>query len=306
MSTRIEIESAVSEWQPLIQQFRLTLKVAGRSPRTLEAYDLAIRALMAYFREVGLRIGPTDVSAEHIRMFLASIMESVAPATVNQRYRSLHRFFGWLVTEGERKDNPVTRIPVPKIPTRNIRALTLDEVRRLLKACNARTFIGSRDHAMVRCLVDTGLRASELLSMRVSEDSPEIFAVIGKGNKERVVRLGEKAQLAVLRYQRIRRKLGIGVEEMALWVNRYGRPLTRSGLLRALKTAGEAAGLDGIYTHLMRHTFATLALDAQAPAEAVRVLMGHTSDSMLRRYTSTRDVERALIAHRRFSPGDAV
>jgi integrase len=102
----------------------------------------------------------------------------------------------------------------------------------------------------------------------------------------------------------MRQKLGIGLQQEALWVNRWGNPLTRSGLVRALKAVGEAAGLPGIYTHLMRHTFATLALDAQAPAEAVRVLMGHSSDTMLRRYTRTRDVERALTAHRRFSPGD--
>jgi integrase len=71
-----------------------------------------------------------------------------------------------------------------------------------------------------------------------------------------------------------------------------------------LKAVGRAAGLPGVYTHLLRHTFATLALDAEAPAEAVRVVMGHTSDTMLRRYTRTRDIERALAAHRKFSPGD--
>jgi integrase/recombinase XerC len=303
MRQKIEVEP-LADWHPLIHQFRLTLRVSGRSPRTLEAYDLAVRALLAYLHRVGLRIGPAGVSAEHIRMFLASLMDSSAPATINQRYRSLHRFFGWLVTEGERADNPVERIPVPKVPQRNIRALSLEEVRAMLKGCYTKTFIGCRDHAMVISLVDTGLRATEFLSMRTSPDSPEIVAVVGKGNKERVVRLGDKAQLSVMRYQRMRQKLGIGLQQEALWVNRWGNPLTRSGLLRALKAVGEAAGLPGIYTHLMRHTFATLALDAQAPAEAVRVLMGHSSDTMLRRYTRTRDVERALTAHRRFSPGD--
>ncbi len=261
---------------------------------------------MAFLRKKGLRISPADVSTEHIRMFLNSILERSAPATISQRYRSLKRFFSWLVEEGERPDNPVARIPAPKVPQRNIRALDLGEVRAMLKACDTRTFVGSRDYAMILSLIDTGLRASEFLSMRTSEDNPEIVAVIGKGNKERVVRLGEKAQLALMRYQRMRQKLGVGARHDALWINSFGRPLTRSGLLRTLKRTGEAAGLAGVYTHLMRHTFATLALDAQAPAEAVRVLMGHTSDSMLRRYTSTRDVERALMAHRRFSPGDKV
>ncbi len=305
MTNKIEIEP-IAVWHPLVRQFCLTLKVTGRSPRTIEAYELAVRQLMAFLYKKGLRISPGDVSAEHIRMFLGSILERSAPATISQRYRSLKRFFSWLVEEGERTDNPVARIPALKVPQRNIRALDLDEVRAMLKACDTRTFVGSRDYAMILSLVDTGLRASEFLSMRTSEDNPEIVAVIGKGNKERVVRLGEKAQLALMRYQRTRQKLGVGARHDSRWINSFGRPLTRSGLLRTLKRTGEAAGLAGVYTHLMRHTFATLALDAQAPAEAVRVLMGHTSDSMLRRYTSTRDVERALMAHRRFSPGDKV
>ncbi len=239
---------------------------------------------MAFPHKKGLRIAPGDVSAEHIRMFLNSIVDGSAPATTSQRYRSLKRFFSWLVEEGERTDNPVARIPAPKVPERNIRALALDEVRAMLKVCDTRTFVGSRDYAMILALVDTGLRASEFLSMRASEESPEVVAVIGKGNNERVVRLGEKAQLALMRYQRMRQKLGIGARRDALWINSFGRPLTRSGLLRTLKRTGEAAGLAGVYTHLMRHTFATLALDAQAPAEAVRVLMGHTSDSIIRLY----------------------
>ncbi len=306
MHSQVEPQTVSTDWSTLIQQFRLTLKVSGRSPRTLEAYELAIKALLSCLDDVGLRIDPTDVTSEHIRMFLASLLDRAAPATVNQRYRSLHRFFAWLVTEGERQDNPVSRIPVPKVPERRIPALSLDDVRSMLKACSTRTFIGSRDYAMVISLVDSGLRATEFLSMRIPAETPEIVAVVGKGNKERVVRLGEKAQLAVLRYQRTRQKLGIGAGENALWVSRRGPPLTRSGLLRALKAVGEAAGVDGVYTHLMRHTFATLALDAEAPTEAVRVLMGHTSDDMLRRYTSTRDAERALASHRRFSPGDAL
>jgi site-specific recombinase XerD len=303
VKTKIEVEP-LAGWYPLTQQFKLTLKVSGRSPRTTEAYDLAIRELLHYLLKMGLRIGPDDVTAEHLRLFFASLMDHCAPATINQRYRSLNRFFGWIVEEGERTDNPLARIPVPKVPQRNVRALSLDEVRALLKVPDRKTFLGARDHAIILCLVDTGLRAGEFLSMRTSETNPEVIVVIGKGNKERSVRLGEKSQLAVMRYQRMRQKFGIGPGQSLLWVNRWGHPLTRSGLLRVLRSTGRAAGLSGVYTHLMRHTFATLALDGQAPAEAVRVLMGHTSDTMLRRYTRTRDIERALAAHRRFSPGD--
>ena len=303
MNPKIEVEP-LTNWYPLTQQFKLTLKVSGRSPRTTEAYDLAIRELLQYLLKMGLRIGPAEVTAEHLRMFFSSLMDHCAPATINQRYRSLNRFFGWIVEEGERTDNPLTRIPVPKVPQRNVRALSLDEVRAMLSIPDRKTFLGARDYAIILCLVDTGLRASEFLSMRTSETNPEVIVVIGKGNKERMVRLGEKSQLAVMRYQRVRQKFGVGPGQGLLWVSRWGRPLTRSGLLRVLKGVGRAAGLTGMYTHLMRHTFATLALDAEAPQEAVRVLMGHTSDTMLRRYTRTRDIERALAAHRRFSPGD--
>jgi len=99
MKPKIDSEP-LADWYPLTRQFKLTLKVSGRSPRTTEAYDLAIRALLSYLLKMGLRIGPADVTAEHLRMFFASLMDHCAPATINQRYRSLNRFFGWLVTEG--------------------------------------------------------------------------------------------------------------------------------------------------------------------------------------------------------------
>jgi MoxR-like ATPase len=82
MKPKIEIEP-LADWYPLTQQFKLTLKVSGRSPRTTEAYDLAIRALLSYLLKVGLRIGPADVTAEHLRMFFASLMDHCAPATIN-------------------------------------------------------------------------------------------------------------------------------------------------------------------------------------------------------------------------------
>jgi integrase/recombinase XerD len=182
VNPKIETEP-LADWYPLTQQFKLTLKVSGRSPRTAEAYDFAIRELLHYLVKVGLRIGPSDVTAEHLRMFFSSLMDHCAPATINQRYRSLNRFFGWVVEEGERPDNPVARIPVPKVPQRTVRALSLDQVRSMLKVPDRKTFLGARDYAMILCLVDTGLRASEFLSMRTSEENHELIVVIGRGTR---------------------------------------------------------------------------------------------------------------------------
>ncbi len=156
---------------------------------------LASDQLRAFLAEMGLPgDDPTVVTAEHIRHFLQEYKlgdKKPAPATVAQRYRSLRRFFGWLVIQGERPDNPVKAIPSPRIPNRIIPALTVEDVQTLLRSCDIKVKMGVRDHTIIMVLFDTGLRASEFLSMQIDPSSRyDYVRVIGKGNKERVVRRG--------------------------------------------------------------------------------------------------------------------
>jgi site-specific recombinase XerD len=288
-------------WDHLWAEFEAELQATGRSERTAEAYRLAVRQLRDFLARMGLPDDPSVVTAEHVRHFLAEVARHQKPATVNQRYRSLHRFFGWLLEEGEIKENPLARIPVPKVPQRVIPALRPEDVRRILSACDLKDPLGVRDYAIVLVLLDTGLRASELLSMRPDPSGRyEHVRVFGKGSKERLVRLGIRARQAVLRYVRIWRITG-----GRLWLDRRRRPLTRSGLYRLFERLKKATGIP-VHPHLMRHTFATLMLEAEAPPDAVRALGGWETDDMLRRYTRSREIERALEVHRRFSPGDRV
>ena len=170
----------------------------------------------------------------------------------------------------------------------------------MLKGCDRKTLVSVRDYAMIRVFYDSGLRLQELLSMQVdAKGEYELITVIGKGNKQRTVRIGAKSQIALLQYVR-RWKLQRG----PLWVGQRG-PLERTGVYNAIREAGERAGLR-VWPHLLRHSFGTSMADNEAPEEAIMELMGHSSSSMTRLYTASRRQKRAIKAHEQYGPGDRV
>jgi integrase/recombinase XerC len=299
LNNRITEEPPIP-WRWLWQEFELHLRAGNRSKNTVGTYKVAFDKLIRFLEAEGFEGDATNIRAPMLRRFLAQIGEESSPATANHHYRALRRFFGWLKDDAEeRDDNPMEKVEPPKIPERIIPALRMEQIQSVLRACDTTTPIGRRDYAIITVLLDTGLRASEFLTMQIDpEGAYEHVTVMGKGSKERTVRLGMNAKAAVLRYIRTWR-----LPRPYLWVNHARRPLTRSGLLQIFERLRERTGIH-LFPHLRRHTFATLMLEAKAPQEVVRTLLGHETDVMLRRYTRSREIERALEAHRQFSPAD--
>lgn len=304
IASRVNNAQRAQEWERELEGFRLTLEVGQRSERTIEIYEEAVRQLHAFLVEtMELDIAPEDVSGEHVLHYLRWVQSTRAPATTNQRYRSLNRFFGYLVKEDVRTDNPMAKIDTPQVPEKIIPTLSIEQIRRIISACS-KDFTGLRDVALIRTLLDSGLRVSEALTMTTDMDFRlGIITVVGKGNKERKVRIGERSRQAIHRYLRARDKAGYS--DPSLWLNWHGHRLTRHGVLQSLKEAGNRVGIK-LWPHLLRHCFATMALEQAAPRDDVQTLLGHASPAMTMRYARSRQVERALAAHQNFSPGDQV
>jgi integrase/recombinase XerD len=247
-----------------------------------------------------LRTGKTEPGG---RWGNARMTKPLRPVSICDYYRSCRGFFRWSYRKGFIDATPMDRVEAPRAPSEVKPALTHEEVELLLGAARRSSF-PLRDTAVITLLYDSGVRASELLGLKVGDIDLKRgrFQVLGKGNKVRPVFVEQEASEALLLY---RRKLNRGAEE-PLFVAESGpnmrKALTRSGLLQLVKRLAKAAGIE-CNVHQLRRTFATHSRINGASLEGIRDMLGHTSIKMTLVYCSLAeaDIERQ---HRQCSPAD--
>jgi site-specific recombinase XerD len=294
-----------------LEQFLNDLASDGKAPKTQTTYGEGVQAFQRFADTQGVtRVG--EITERTIRDWLGSLRRGGASAsTVTNRYGAIRAFCRWAVGQRQLADNLTDGIPWPKPGLKEIPVIADGQIAALLRICAGDRFEDVRDTAIIRLLLDTGMRRAELHSLRgrMEEDGSVTgdidlklreARVMGKGGRPRISPFGARTAQALRMYLLARYSHPEG-HRSEMWIGHRG-PLTASGLLHMLRRRGREAGIPGLFTHAFRHTAAHLQLAQGAQEGDLMRLMGWKTRDMLDRYGRAGADARARASYR--SPGD--
>lgn len=290
----------------LSDSFLLHLRTErGLSPHTIEAYGFDMRRFCSFLgRE---RIALERFGRPHLLRFLSFLRDGgLSARTVARQVSTIRSFFRYLVRERVLSASPVALARGPKIGRPLPKSLTLSEVERLLESPDPDTPEGMRDRAMLELMYASGLRASEVVTLKREHVDPHaaFLRITGKGGKERVVPVAPRALTTLSAYIEQGRPAflkGRGATN-ALFLSRRGTPITRQTLWNRIRKWAGAAGIRGkISPHVLRHSFASHLLAGGADLRAVQAMLGHTDIATTQIYTHV-TAERLREVHRKHHP----
>lgn len=299
-----------TEAESLARSWALALRAQRKSPSTLKTYGDGVRLYLAYCHEQGLGIFQRST----LNNWTAHLLDAGASAaTARSRQLAVRRFATWLAEENEIPADPFLGITSPKLDEKVIEPLTDEQLKALLKACQppkgaepAVALRHRRDEAIVRLMLETGMRAGEVVALDLADlDLTEGIATVrrGKGGKGRTVPFGPEVALALDRYLRLRRGHRLAGTP-GLWLGDRGKGFTYDALHKTLAERAKAAGIEGFHPHRMRHTAAHRWLAKGGSEGGLMAVAGWTRPDMLTRYTKAQASARAADEARRLNLGE--
>jgi integrase/recombinase XerD len=291
---------------PLIDDYLDYLAGVRRmAPNTLESYGRDLAALAAFAKQRQLDVDAP--SRQDLEAFVRELMVSgLSPRSVARAVASVRGFYRFVAVERKQDQSPADDLRPPRAWPALPKFLSLEEVDRLLEQPDTATPRGLRDKALIEVLYATGLRVSELISLRAGDLNLDegYLTCIGKGDKQRLVPLGQQAVDWVRRYLHDGRGALLKKKTSPwLFVNaRDGGPLSRIGFWKVLKEYGIKAGVTaGLSPHVLRHSFATHLLDRGADLRMIQMMLGHADLSTTQIYTHVLEA-RLRAVYDRFHP----
>jgi integrase/recombinase XerD len=288
-------ENAITEF---LQHLRLE---RGLSANSLQAYQRDLSQFAkAYPKLVVSAVTVADVTRYFTR--LSSLGRK--PATMARKISSLRQFFAWSCENGLRKDDPTRAYSAPTISRYHPDYLSPEEIERIIKAADLKARNGWRDRAVIEVLYGCGLRLSELINLKWGDVEFEagFVRVTGKGNKQRLVPIGEYAREALSRYLVDCPARSGGAGATTIFQNRMGKRFSRVGLWKVVKGLVRRAGiLKRVTPHTFRHSFATHLIEGGADLRLVQEMLGHADISTTEVYTKL-DRDYIIAEHRKYHP----
>jgi site-specific recombinase XerD len=314
----VAANAASPDIRDLLPSWRLVLDQEEKSPHTIRSYLDSVRMMAEWLAADGRPAGVDDIEADDIRAYLTARKEKTSAGNAMKDFRNLRVFFGWCAKADELTEaNPMDRVGKIKVAKKAHPIFTDDELTALVVACSGPDWESKRDLAIIRILIDNGVRVSGLAGLRYApgEDNNDVFLsrhrlrVRLKGGREFYAPIGKKSAVAVDAYIRKRARRP-HADSPWLWLPAGGRRtatgdvrLTASGIAQMLERRGERGGITDVHPHRFRRTMAST---WEGDSLQLMDIGGWESLEMVRLYSRAGREERAREAHARLSPGDRI
>lgn len=288
----------------LLDSWILQLRSERKTQATLKTYEKSVRVFLSWCESKGHE---PQLTRELYNSFTVDSLDmGQSPATVKTRQQPVRRFSAWLAEEQEIPADLLANVKPVKVDTLALEPLTETEIKALLKACAGNSFECRRDEALIRFMVETGIRSAECLNLGM-DDLNLIEGLahirIGKGGKGRLVPFGAQTARALDRYRRSRTQHKLA-DTNEFWLGGKNRGFGYNAFYKALMVRANIAGIDRFHPHLLRHTAAHRWLVAGGSEGGLMAVAGWSRPDMLQRYTKARASERAAAEARNLNLGD--
>ncbi len=306
----------------LISLYATFNQAEAKSPKTISWYTDTLLTFDKFLINSGRSTSLGDISIGEAREFILYLQQKqrwdgnngnhgkddrLSAFTVQGFVRSLKAFYSWLYQEGYTEENELAYLKLPKVPHKLVQILNEEEIRRIMSCFNPMTTIGARNMAIIMIFLDTGIRCSELISLKLSDVhiQESYIKVFGKGGKERVVPIGSGVQKAIQRYVFHFRPEQIDPDIEEVFLNLDGSPLTNNAIKMLFSRLAKKLGIKRLHVHLFRHTFATNYLINGGDVFSLQQILGHSTLEMVRNYVSMASAQ-VRVQHRKYSPVDTM
>ena len=258
------------------------------SENTVLSYARDLKGFCRFMKESGV-LDPAKVNRTNVMAYVYELQkQQKAGTTVSRNIASIRSFFQFLQRKGLVTENPAADLELPKVEKKIPEILSLDKVELLLEQPNGEEDKEIRDKAMLELLYATGIRVTELISLRVEDiNLPLEYIRCGSDAKSRIIPIGAQAKVSLRRYlDKVREHMVLRPDEEVLFVNCNGKPMTRQGFWKIIKAYAKKAGIEeDITPHMLRHSFAAHLIENGADLRSVQEMLGHSDISTTQIYT---------------------
>jgi len=290
-------------WQTVLEDYRVSLELLNRSPKTISWYLDILNRYFSFLESNNLLKPVTELGTKESKAYLSQLKSSskwedkpdikdkkgkLSPYSIQGHVRAIKAFWGWLSREEYIKQNPLSKLPLPKVPNQLINTLTEEQIKSLFSGIDKYTPPGMKYYCILLILLDSGVRISELVNIKLSDINPDYGSILvtGKGQKQRIVPVSKTTRKEIVRYLNQSRPQICPIDSSYLFPNSNGEHISINSVQQFLRRLAAKTGLGDIKVspHIFRHTSATVSLTKGANVLVLKDILGHASLLTTQRY----------------------